>query len=87
MTGPFFIDKVRQVSDHQTQALEGHMEGSKCEHKIRLLRGALFEYLDDGMLDEMIEDMRIFFKEEEDKMMDMVKIYKKARVIICGDKE
>jgi len=61
------------------------MGGSNCEHKIRLLRGAMFEYLDDGMLDEMIEDMKIFLKEEEDKMNNMVKMYKKAQKILCGE--
>ena len=63
------------------------MSGSNCEHKIRLLRGAMFEYLDDGMLDEMIEDMKIFLKEEEDKMIDRAKMYKKAQKILCGEKK
>lgn len=63
------------------------MGGSNCPHKIRLLRGAMFEYLDDGMLDEMIEDMRIFLEEEEQKMNEMAKMYKKAQKILCGVKK
>lgn len=63
------------------------MGGSNCQHKIRLLRGAMFEYLDDGMLDEMIEDMRIFLEEEEEKMIEMAKLYKKAQKILCGVKK
>ena len=63
------------------------MGGSGCEHKIRMLRGAMFEYLDDGMLDEMVEDMNIFLKEEEEKAMAMANMYKKARRIINGVKK
>lgn len=63
------------------------MEGSNCEHKIRMLRGAMFEYLDDGMLDEMIEDIKVFLKEEEEKAMDMANMYRKAYKLFCGGKK
>jgi hypothetical protein len=52
-----------------------------------MLQGAMFEYLDDGELDEMINDMNRFLTEEEEKLTKMVNMYKKARKILCGDKK
>jgi len=31
--------------------------------------------------------MKIFLKEEEDKMIDRAKMYKKAQKILCGEKK
>jgi hypothetical protein len=63
------------------------MGGSNDEHKIRLLTGGLFEYLDEGMLDEMIEDIRISLKKEEERALEQANMYRKARKLLCGDKK
>ena len=63
------------------------MSGSNDEHKMRCLRGALFEYLDDGMIDELMEDIKIIIKEEEEKYAEYISNYKKARKLLCGEKK
>lgn len=60
---------------------------SNDDRKLRMLQGAMFEYLDDGELDEMINDMNQFLTQEEEKLTKMVNMYKKARKILCGDKK
>lgn len=47
----------------------------------------MFEYLDDGELDEMIDDMNHFLLQEEEKAMKMANMYKKARKLFCGNKK
>lgn len=60
---------------------------SNDDRKLRLLQGAMFEYLDEGELDEMINDMNRFLTQEEEKLTKMANMYKKARKILCGDKK
>lgn len=48
-----------------------------CEHKIRLLRGAVTEYLDEGLANDLMNDLEIILKEEERAFADKAKIYGK----------
>ena len=63
------------------------MGGSNSDHHIRLLRGAVFEYLDGGLVDELVYDLRQILKDEEDRFKQQREVFKKARRILCGDKE
>lgn len=63
------------------------MGGSNNEHYIRMLKSAIFLYLDDGLIDELVCDLREIFKEEEEFYKSKRENFKKARKILCGDKE
>lgn len=49
------------------------------EFKIRNLRGAICEYLDDGHVQELINDLKRILDEEEDSFLKKALIYKDIR--------
>jgi hypothetical protein len=76
-----------QGPTHQQHCHKAVQTTPSNDHKFRLLKGAMFEYLDDGELDEMITDMSQFLKQEEEKALRMASMYKEARKLFCGDKK
>ena len=56
------------------------------EHYIRLLRGAVCEYLDDGMLQELIEDLHFIAKEEQTEFLGKAKFYRKFKKLLPKSK-
>jgi len=60
--------------------------GSNDERKKELLKGALFEYVDDGMVDELIDDIREVIEQEEERLKQYLSACKKARKLLCRDK-
>ena len=52
---------------------------STDEFKLRNLRGAICEYLDDGNVTELIDDIRKVLDEEEDNFLKKALIYKDVR--------
>jgi hypothetical protein len=54
----------------------------KREHHIRLLRGAVAEYLDQDMIEELLEDLHIVLREEQKEFSDRAKVYRKFRKLI-----
>lgn len=56
------------------------------EHHIRLLRGAVCEYLDDGMLQELIEDLQAITVEEQADFLRKAKSYRKFRKLLSKSK-
>lgn len=53
--------------------------GSNDERKKQLLKGALFEYIDDGMIDELIDDTREVIEQEEERLKQYLSACKKAK--------
>lgn len=49
------------------------------EFKILHLRGAVCEYLDEGLLEDFYRDLRKILEDEEDKMQKMADNYKRVR--------
>lgn len=49
------------------------------DHKFRLLRGAVCEYLDEELFEDFIRDLRKILEDEEDKLQKMSDNYKKVR--------
>lgn len=47
------------------------------EHRLRLLRGAVTEYLDEGLMTDFLNDLALLLKEEEKGFMDKAKVYSK----------
>jgi len=56
------------------------------EHFIRLLRGAVTEYLDQNMIEELIEDLHVVVKEEEKEFKERVKIYRRFKKLLPKNK-
>lgn len=52
------------------------------EHHIRLLRGAICEYLDDGMFEELIEDLHAITAEEQADFLGKAKVYRKFQKLL-----
>lgn len=49
------------------------------DFKIRNLRGAVCEYLDEGNVDELLKDLKKVLEEEEDSFWKKALIYKEVR--------
>ena len=49
------------------------------DHKLRILRGAVCEYLDEECFEEFTGDLRKILEEEEGKFQKMADNYKKIR--------
>lgn len=49
------------------------------DHKLRILRGAVCEYLDEGCFEEFTGDLRKILEEEEERLQQMADNYKKIR--------
>lgn len=49
------------------------------DHKLRILRGAVCEYLDEECFEEFTNDLRKILEEEEEKFQKMADNYKKIR--------
>lgn len=49
------------------------------DFKLRNLRGAVVEYLDDDALEDFFRDLRKILEDEEDGFQKKADIYKKAR--------
>lgn len=56
------------------------------EHHIRLLRGAVCEYVDDGLLQELIEDLQLIAKEEQTSFLEKAKFYRKLKKLLPKSK-
>lgn len=56
------------------------------EHHIRLLRGAVCEYLDEGMLQELIEDLQTITAEEQADFLGKAKLYRKFQKLLPKSK-
>jgi hypothetical protein len=56
------------------------------EHRLRLLRGAVTEYLDEDMVGELIDDLKTVLKEEEQDFLNKAKTYKKLYKILIEGK-
>ena len=52
---------------------------STDEFKIRNLRGAICEYLDEGDIDDLLSDLRKILDEEEDSFLKKALVYKDVR--------
>lgn len=52
---------------------------STDEFKIRNLRGAICEYLDEGSIDDLLSDLRKILDEEEDSFLKKALVYKDVR--------
>lgn len=52
---------------------------STDEFKIRNLRGAICEYLDEGGIDDLLSDLRKILDEEEDSFLKKALVYKDVR--------
>lgn len=50
------------------------------EFKIRNLRGAICEYLDEGMVNHLLDDLKKILDEEEDNFIKKALIYKDLRM-------
>lgn len=49
------------------------------EHKRRVLRGAICEYLDDGLVDDLLTDLESILREEEEDFLRKSLTYTKVR--------
>lgn len=67
-------------------AIQSELEMADREHHIRLLRGAICEYLDEGMLQELLEDLRAIAAEEQDDFLGKAKLYRKFRKLLPKSK-
>lgn len=50
------------------------------EFKIRNLRGAVCEYLDEKLVNELIDDLKKILDEEEDDLIKRALVYKDLRM-------
>lgn len=57
----------------------GNLTMSTDEFKIRNLRGAICEYLDEGSIDDLLSDLRKILDEEEDSFLKKALVYKDVR--------
>lgn len=48
------------------------------EHKRRILRGVICEYLDDGLVDELLTDLEDILREEEEDFLKKSLTYTKV---------
>lgn len=56
------------------------------EHRLRILRGAVTEYLDEEMVTELVDDLKAILKEEEEEFINKSKAYKKLYKILIEGK-
>lgn len=49
------------------------------ELKLRNLRGAICEYIDEGNIDELLSDLKKVLEEEEQDFLNKAKLYKSVR--------
>ena len=47
------------------------------EHRLRLLRGAVTEYLDENLVADFLNDLALVLKEEEKEFINKAKVYGK----------
>jgi hypothetical protein len=47
--------------------------------KLRNLRGAICEYIDEGNIDELLSDLKNVLEEEEQDFLNKAKLYKSVR--------
>ena len=52
------------------------------DHHVRLLRGAMCEYLDEGMFQELIEDLHKIAEEEQADFLKKAKLYRKFKKLL-----
>lgn len=65
---------------------QSELEMADREHHIRLLRGAICEYLDDGMFQELIEDLQTITAEEQADFLGKAKLYRKFQKLLPKSK-
>lgn len=68
----FFVNTTASI---QT----GNPMMSTDEFKIRNLRGAICEYLDEERVDDLLSDLRKILDEEEDSFLKKALVYKDVR--------
>ena len=56
------------------------------EFRLKSLRGAVCEYMDEGLIDELLHDLRIIIMEEESAFMEKSLGYAKLRKILTNVK-
>ena len=59
--------------------LTGNLTMSTEEFKVRNLRGAICEYLDEGNINDLLNDLRKILDEEEDSFLKKALVYKDVR--------
>lgn len=62
------------------------MGGSYDEQRQNRLLNVVSEYVFNGLVDELLEDLRIVLKEEEEAFAEKSECFARARRILCGDK-
>jgi len=57
-----------------------------AEFRLRSLRGAVCEYMDEGLIDELLDDLRLIIMEEESAFMEKSLGYAKLRKVLTNVK-